>query len=200
MKSIIKTLSALLVFTVISTNMMAQSTKTWKLDNLHSNVKFIVTHLVISEVEGYFKTFEGTISNTKDDFSDASINFTVDVASINTDNSSRDNHLKSDDFFNAEAYPKMTFKSTSFKKKSGNQYTLIGDLTIRNVTKKVTFDVTYGGTAGDGYGNTKAGFKATGKINRLEYGLKWNTITEAGGAVVGKDVKIQLNLQFGLSK
>jgi polyisoprenoid-binding protein YceI len=200
MKRIIQNLSALLLLTFFSVNAIAQTAKNWKLDNLHSNVKFTITHLVISEVDGSFKTFEGSISNTKDDFSDASINFSVDVASVNTDNASRDGHLKGDDFFNAEAYPKMTFKSTSFKKKSGNQYTLTGDLTIRNVTKKVTFDVTYGGTAKDGYGNTKAGFKATGKINRLEYGLKWNTLTEAGGAVVGKDVSIQLNLQFALSK
>ncbi len=200
MKRIIQNLSALLILTFFSVNAIAQTAKNWKLDNLHSNVKFTITHLVISEVDGSFKTFEGSISNTKDDFSDASINFSVDVASVNTDNASRDGHLKGDDFFNAEAYPKMTFKSTSFKKKSGNKYTLTGDLTIRNVTKKVTFDVTYGGTAKDGYGNTKAGFKATGKINRLEYGLKWNTLTEAGGAVVGKDVSIQLNLQFALSK
>ena len=200
MKKIIGNLSAILFVTLFSANIMAQTAKTWKLDNLHSNVKFTVTHLVISEVEGNFKTFDGSISTAKDDFSDANINFTVDVASINTDNANRDGHLKGDDFFNAEAYPKMTFKSTSFKKKSGNQYTLTGDLTIRNVTKKVTFDVTYGGTAKDGYGNTKAGFKATGKINRLEYGLKWNSLTEAGGAVVGKDVSIQLNLQFALSK
>lgn len=200
MKRIILNVSALLILTFFSVNLIAQNTKTWKLDNLHSNVKFTVTHLVISEVDGSFKTFDGSISTTKDDFSDANINFTVDVASINTDNTSRDGHLKGDDFFNAETYPKMTFKSTSFKKKSGNQYTLTGDLTIRNVTKKVTFDVKYGGTAKDGYGNTKAGFKATGKINRLEYGLKWNTLTEAGGAVVGKDVSILLNLEFALSK
>lgn len=200
MKRFILNVSALLILTFFSVNAIAQTAKNWKLDNLHSNVKFTVTHLVISEVEGSFKTFDGTISTTKDDFSDANINFTVDVTSINTDNSSRDGHLKGDDFFNAESYPKMTFKSASFKKKSGNKYTLTGDLTIRNVTKKVIFDVTYGGTAKDPYGNTKAGFKATGKINRLEYGLKWNTLTEAGGAVVGKDVNIQLNLQFALSK
>lgn len=187
----------MIIFSVINST-MAQ--KTWNVDNVHSIVKFSVTHLVISEVEGTFKTYNGSITNTKDDFSDAKINFAVDVNSINTDNSMRDDHLKSDDFFNAQEYPKMNFVGTSFKKKSGNKYVLEGNLTIRNVTKKVTFDVTYGGIANDGYGNTKAGFKASTSINRFDYGLKWNALTEAGGATVGKDVQIILNLQFALAK
>jgi hypothetical protein len=178
----------------------AFSQKTWNVDNIHSSVKFSVTHLIISEVEGTFKTYSGTIKNTKDDFSDAQINFAIDVNSINTDNSMRDDHLKSDDFFNAKDYPKMIFASTSFKKKSGNKYTLEGNLTIRNTSKKVRFDVTYGGTAKDGYGNTKAGFRASTSINRFDYGLKWNALTEAGGATVGKDVAITLNLEFALAK
>jgi polyisoprenoid-binding protein YceI len=112
----------------------------------------------------------------------------------------RDGHLKSDDFFNAEKFPKMTFKSTSFKKKSGNMYELTGDLTVRDITKKATFSVKYGGTAKDAYGNTKAGFKATGKINRFDYGLKWNALTEAGGAAVGADIDLTFNLEFALAK
>ena len=173
---------------------------TWNVDHSHSNVKFNVSHLVISEVEGNFKNFNGTITGNKEDFADAKINFTVDVASINTENSSRDGHLKSDDFFNAEKYPQMIFKSKSFKKVGDNKYELIGDLTIRDVTKQVKFDVIYGGTATDGYGNVKAGFKATSTINRFDYGLKWNTITEAGGMTVGSDVKLILNLQFAKEK
>ncbi|MBY0536087.1 MAG: YceI family protein [Chitinophagaceae bacterium] len=192
-----KTLFALAAL-VISLGASAQGT--WKTDASHSNVKFTVTHLVVSEVDGLFKTFDGTIKTTKADFSDASIDFTVDVASINTDNEMRDKHLKSDDFFNAEKFPKMTFKSVSFKKVSGNKYVLEGDLTIRDITKRVKFDVTYGGTVKDPWGNTKAGFKVKGSINRFDYNLKWNTVTEAGGAVVGKDVEITLNLEFGLSK
>jgi len=168
----------------------------WTVDKAHSSVKFAVSHLVISEVEGSFKTFDGSFQHTKPDFTDAQIQFNVDVASINTDNSMRDDHLKSDDFFNAAQYPQMTFKSVSFIKKSGNRYELTGDLTIRNTTKRVTFDVTYGGTANDGYGNTKAGFKATTTINRFDYGLKWNGLTEAGGLAVGEDVSIVLNLEF----
>jgi polyisoprenoid-binding protein YceI len=185
---------------LISSFSFAQSAKNWKVDNVHSSVRFSVSHLVISEVEGTFKVYDGTISNTKDDFSDAKIDFNIDVASINTENSMRDNHLKADDFFNTEKFPKITFKSISFKKKAGNMYELIGDLTIRDVTKKAVFSVKYGGTQKDGYGNTKAGFKVTGSINRFDYGLKWNALTEAGGATVGKEVELVGNLEFALAK
>jgi polyisoprenoid-binding protein YceI len=172
----------------------------WNVDPVHSNVRFTVPHLVISEVEGSFKKFDGTIASSKPDFTDAAVNFTINVGSINTDNEMRDKHLKADDFFNAEQYPNMTFKSTSFKKVSGNKYVLAGNMTIRNVTKPVKFDVVYGGTAKDGYGNTKAGFKATTTINRFDYDLKWNSLTEAGGATVGKDVTIDLKLEFAQAK
>lgn len=178
----------------------AQTAKTWNVDKMHSSVKFSVSHLVISEVDGSFKIFDGSLVAAKEDFSDAKINFTVDVNSINTDNTNRDGHLKGDDFFNAEKFPAMTFKSTSFKKKSGNMYELTGDLTIRDVTKKATFAVKYGGTTKDPYGNTKAGFKATGSIDRLGYGLKWNTMTEAGGAVVGSEVALTINLEMVQAK
>lgn len=196
-----KRVFSLLIVTlsVISVS-FAQTAKTWNVDKLHSSVKFAVSHLVISEVEGNFKIFDGNLVAAKEDFTDAKINFTVDVNSINTDNSSRDGHLKSDDFFNAEKFPNMTFVGTSFKKKSGSAYELTGDLTIRDVTKKVTFAVKYGGTTKDPYGNTKAGFKATGTINRLQYGLKWNTLTEAGGAVVGSDIDLTINLEMALAK
>jgi polyisoprenoid-binding protein YceI len=172
----------------------------WNIDNAHSSVKFSVPHLVISEVEGNFKKFNGSFTAAKPDFTDANINFAIDVNSVNTDNDMRDKHLKGDDFFNAEQYPNMTFKSTSIKKVSGNKYALYGNLTIRNVTKPVKFDVIYGGTAKDGYGNTKSGFKATTKINRFDYNLKWNTLTEAGGATVGKDITIDMKLQFAQAK
>ncbi len=194
-----KTLLILSSLFLLSKQMYAQSSS-WKIDAVHSNLKFSVEHMVISEVEGSFKVFDGSIQNSNADFTDAVINFTADVNSINTDNSMRDGHLKGDDFFNADKFPKITFQSTSFKKKSGNKYVLTGNLTIRDVTKKVTFDVKYGGTAKDPYGNTKAGFKATGSINRFDYGLKWNTLTEAGGAMVGKDVSFVVNLEFALKK
>ena len=171
----------------------------WSADGMHSSVKFTVSHMGISEVEGRFKIFDGSIVSPTPDFNHAQISFNADVNSINTDNDMRDTHLKSDDFFNAEKYPKMTFVSTSFKKIKGNQYELEGNLTIRDVTKKVKFDVTYGGTMTDPYGNIKSGFKATGKISRSAYNLKWNTVKE-GVAVVGDEVSILLNLEFAKAK
>ncbi|QEC67692.1 YceI family protein [Panacibacter ginsenosidivorans] len=184
--------------TFLSTALFAQTR--WNVDNVHSSVKFNVTHLVISEVEGTFKKFNGSISTPNTDFTDAAVDFAVDINSISTDNEMRDNHLKSDDFFNAAQYPNMTFKSTSFKKVSGNKYQLKGNLTIRNVTRPVTFDVSYGGSMKDPYGNIKAGFKATTTIDRFNYNLKWNSLTEAGGAVVGKDVTIEMRLEFAQAK
>lgn len=186
------------VVALLSTSAFAQTK--WTVDPVHSNVRFTVPHLVISEVEGSFKKFDGSFTGSKADFTDAAINFAIDVNSIDTDNGARDKHLKADDFFNAEQFPTATFKSTSFKKVSGNKYKLAGNLTIRNVTKPVTFDVVYGGTAKDGYGNTKAGFKATTVINRFDYGLKWNALTEAGGATVGQDITLDLKLQFAQAK
>lgn len=167
----------------------------WALDKGHSNVKFTVTHMVVSEVEGTFKTFDGTIESTKPDFSDAVVNFTVDVNSVNTDNENRDKHLKSDDFFNAEKFPQMKFQSTSFKPLGGNKYKLDGNLTIRDVTKPVSFDVTYGGSINTQRG-AKIGFKANTTINRFDYNLKWDKATEAGGLVVAKDVVVSINGQF----
>jgi polyisoprenoid-binding protein YceI len=167
----------------------------WTLDKLHSNVRFSVSHMVVAETEGTFKVFDGTVEYTKSDWSDAKIDFTVDVNSINTDNDYRDKHLKSDDFFNVETYPKMTFKSTSFKPLGNNNYELKGNLTVRDITKPVKFDVKLGGIAGD-----KAGFKATTTINRFDYNLKWNKLTEAGGAVVGKDVEITVRVELDRSK
>lgn len=172
----------------------------WNVDAVHSSVKFSVSHLVISDVDGSFKKFSGSVTASKPDFTDGTVEFTVDVKSISTDNDTRDNHLKSPDFFDAEKYPEMTFKSTSFKKVSGDKYELKGDLTIHGVTKNVKFDVIYGGTVNDGMGNTKAGFKVTTVIDRFEYGLKWSKATEAGGLVVGKDVTINLKLEFAKAK
>ncbi|MFI5196240.1 MAG: YceI family protein [Chitinophagales bacterium] len=182
------------------TNKVETENSKWTNDPVHSSIKFTVSHLTVSEVEGRFKTFNGTIESPSKDFNNAQVNFTVEVNSITTEEENRDKHLKSDDFFNAEKYPQMTFKSTSFKKVKGNVYALEGNLTIRDVTKKIKFAVWYGGTAVDPYSNTKAGFKATGKISRKEYNLKWNKLTEAGGAVVGDEVTMLLNFEFAKQK
>ncbi|MBL7697418.1 MAG: YceI family protein [Chitinophagaceae bacterium] len=169
----------------------------WSVDKAHSSVKFTVTHLVVSEVEGSFKLFDGSMENGKADLSDAKISFKVDVNSIDTDNERRDGHLKSDDFFNAEKYPSMTFTSTSVTPAGGNKYKLAGNLTIRDVTKPVVFDVTYGGSAA---ANTKLGFKAQTTINRFDYNLKWDKATESGGLVVSKEVLITVNAQLNKVK
>ena len=173
----------------------------WLIDKAHSNVRFSVSHLVVSDVEGSFKSFDGSMTATKPDFTDASIVFAADVNSINTDNENRDKHLKSDDFFNAEKFPQVKFVSKSFKALGNNKYTLAGDLTIRDITKPVTFDVTYGGTVTSAaMGGTHAGFKAKTTINRFDYNLKWNGLTSAGDATVGKDVTIDLRLEFAQAK
>lgn len=192
--------SSLIAVALVASALSLKAQTKWVIDPVHSSVNFNIEHLVISEVEGKFKTYNGTISATKPDLTDAVIDFTVDVNSIDTDNEMRDKHLIAADFFDAEKYPKMTFKSTSLKKVSGNKYVLNGNLTIHGITKPAKFDVIYGGTAKDGYGNTKAGFKAKGIINRFDYGLKYNGLTEAGGATLGKEVQIDLKLQFAQAK
>ena len=167
----------------------------WTLDKAHSNVKFSVTHLVVSETEGTFKIFDGSMENSKPDYSDAKISFNVDVNSINTDNEKRDAHLKSDDFFNAEKYPAMKFESTSFTPDGDNKYKLTGNLTIRDITKPVTFDVTYGGIV-NAMGGTRVGFKAKTTIDRFDYNLKWDKTIETGGLVVSKEVNITVNAEL----
>ncbi len=173
---------------------MATATK-WVLDPMHSEVTFKIKHLVISSVTGFFKKFEGTCEAPDDSFADAEIDFSLDVDSIDTNQEMRDTHLKSAEFFDAEKYPKITFKSTSFTK-TGDDFNLEGHLTIKDVTKPVTLKVEFGGTAADFYGNLKAGFEVTGKISRKEFGLTWDGITEAGAIVLGDDVKLSINAQF----
>ena len=169
---------------------------TWKVDKSHSNVKFAVSHMVVSEVEGSFRMFDGSLVASKADLSDAKVSFAVDVASVNTDNEKRDGHLKSDDFFNAEKFPKMSFVSKSMKPLGGNKYALTGDLTLRDVTKTVTFDVTFGGQINTQNGGAKAGFKAKTTIDRLAFGLKWDRALETGSLVVGKDVDVTILVEM----
>lgn len=169
---------------------------TWSIDNMHSEIQFKVKHMMISTVTGSFTQFGAQAETDNDDFEGAKISFEADVASISTGNTDRDNHLRSDDFFNAEKFPKLTFSSSEFKKVGDQQYQLTGDLTIRDITKTVTLDVVYGGTMVDPYGYTKAGFEISGVVNRKEFGLKWNAVTEAGGVVVADEVKLHLNVQL----
>lgn len=173
---------------------MATAT-TWAIDPTHSEVQFKIKHLVISTVTGSFKTFEGTVETENDGFEGAKIQFSADIDSIDTNMAQRDAHLKSADFFDAENFPKLSFVSSSFTQKDDENYVLTGDLTLRGVTKSVTLSATYGGQMVDFYGNTKAGFEISGKINRKDFGLNWSAVTEAGGVVVSDEVKLHINVQ-----
>lgn len=172
------------------------ATTTWQLDPAHSEVAFRVRHLVIATASGKFKTFASTVTTNDDDFSTASIEFTVDTASIDTGVSDRDGHLRSDDFFASEKYPTMQFKSTGIQSTGDNEYELQGDLTIRDVTQPITLQVEFGGIMKDPWGNIKAGFEVNGKVKRKEFGLSWDAVTEAGGVVLGDEVKIHINLEY----
>jgi len=169
---------------------------TYKIDAAHSEITFKVKHLMITNVTGSFTQFDATMESEAADFSDAKISFEADVNSVTTNNEQRDGHLKSDDFFAAEKFPKLTFVSKSFTKKSDDEYTLTGDLTIRDVTKTVDLAVEFGGNMVDPWGQAKAGFEINGKINRKEFGLGWGAVTEAGGVVVSDEVKLHLAVQM----
>ncbi|MCH6236209.1 YceI family protein [Cognataquiflexum rubidum] len=167
-----------------------ETTTKWAIDPTHSEVSFKVKHLVISTVTGNFKSFEGGAESPSDDFQGAEISFAAHIASIDTNQSDRDNHLKSADFFDAEKYPKMIFTGTL----EGNS--LKGELTIKDVTKTVVLSADFGGVVQDPYGQTKAGFELEGKISRKEFGLTWNAVTEAGSVVVSDQVRILANIQI----
>lgn len=173
----------------------AAATK-WVLDPTHSEVQFKIKHLVISTVTGSFKSFQGSMQSTGDDaFENAQLEFSLDVDSIDTNQEQRDGHLKGDEFFDVAQFPTIKFESTAFAKK-GDSFQVTGNLTMKDVTKPVTLEAEYGGSAVDFYGNHKAGFEVTGKINRKEFGLTWGAVTEAGSIVLGDDVKLIANVQF----
>jgi polyisoprenoid-binding protein YceI len=167
----------------------------WAVDKTSSSIKFNVIRLLIEEVEGKFENFDGSMEATKPDFSDAKISFTVDATSLNSDDEYRDKHIKGEDFMDVTKYPKMTFVSTAFKPAGGNNYKLTGNLTIHGKTLSTTFDVVYNGTKTVG-GKQRANFSANAEIDRFNFDLKWNKITEAGGLVVSKEVKIIMELDM----
>jgi polyisoprenoid-binding protein YceI len=169
------------------------ATTNWSLDPTHSEVQFKVKHLMITNVTGQFAVISASAESDGNDFSHASVAFEADTASVNTGNEQRDGHLKSPDFFDVATYPKIGFKSTDFNAESGK---ITGDLTIRNVTKPVSFDVEFSGTNTDPWGNEKAGFSISGKINRTDFGLNWNAALEKGGVLVSEDVKLQAEIQL----
>ena len=164
---------------------------TWNVDTAHSEIAFKVKHMMISTVTGHFEDFSASVETDNDNFTNGIFNFSARIDSINTKNSDRDAHLKSDDFFNAESYPEMTFNSKSF-----DGSIMVGDLTIRDVTKEIELDVDFNGVAVDPYGQTKAGFEITGIIHRQDFNLTWGAVTEAGSVVVADKVKLVIDLQF----
>jgi polyisoprenoid-binding protein YceI len=164
----------------------------WKIDPMHSEVQFKVKHLMISTVTGDFKAYDATVETESEDaFENAKISFSAQIDSISTGNEQRDGHLKSGEFFDAEAFPTLKFESISY---AGS--VLKGNLTIKDVTKEIELEAEFGGLMTDFYGQTKAGFEISGKINRKDFGLTWSGITEAGGVVVSDDVKLILNVQM----
>ncbi|RYG20399.1 MAG: polyisoprenoid-binding protein [Chitinophagaceae bacterium] len=171
------------------------ATTKWALDPTHSELQFKVKHLMITTVTGTLKSFSAELSSEGDEFTGATIAFSGDISSLDTGNTDRDNHLKSGDFFDAEKFPTMDFKSTSMEK-DGDNYVIKGDLTIKETTKPVKLTAEFGGIATDPWGNTKAGFTLSGKINRSEFGLNWNAALETGGVMVSEEVRILGELQF----
>ncbi|WP_443945421.1 YceI family protein [Pedobacter sp. AW1-32] len=171
------------------------ATTKWTLDPTHSELQFKVKHLMITTVTGSLKSFSADLSVEGDDFSNLEISFQGDISSIDTGNTDRDNHLKTADFFDAENFPEVAFKSTSVEK-DGDDYTVKGDLTLKGETKPITLKAEFGGTATDPWGNTKAGFTLTGKINRTDFGLVYNATLETGGVMLSEDVRILGELQF----
>lgn len=172
------------------------STK-WSIDPAHSEIQFKVKHLMITTVTGHFSKFEGEAETEGNDFSTAKILVKIDAASVSTGNEQRDGHMKSADFLEPEKYPDLTFRSSRLEKTAGtNSYDLSGDLTIKDVTRPIKLAVDFGGMEKDPWGNTKAGFTVTGKLNRKDWGLNWNAALESGGVLVSDEVKIACEVQF----
>lgn len=169
---------------------------TWAIDPTHSEIGFKVKHMMFTNVSGKFNLFDADIVNEEEQFETSAINFSAEVNSINTGNDDRDNHLRSADFFDAENFGKLTFKSTGVTKINEGEYKISGDLTIKDVTKNITLEAEYSGQMKDPWGNTKIGLSLNGKINRKEFGLTWNAALETGGVLVGEDIKLNAEVQF----
>jgi polyisoprenoid-binding protein YceI len=171
---------------------------TWKLDPTHSEISFSVRHLAISKVRGTFEKFDVTVV-TSHEAAESTVEATIDVASVNTNQEQRDAHLRTSDFFQVDEHPTATFRSTGWAV-DGEDFSLTGDLTLRGVTKPITLKGEFGGLITDGYGQVKAGASATTKINRHDFGVSWNAALEAGGLTLGDDVTISIELQLVLQK
>lgn len=172
------------------------ATTKWAIDPTHSEVGFKIKHMMFTNVSGKFENYDASITTDGDNFENAAISFSADIDSVDTRNADRDNHLKSADFFDAENHPKLTFKASSFTKIDDDNYELSGDLSMRGVTKFVKLPVEFSGLMKDPWGNTKAGLNISGKINRKDWGLNWNSALETGGVLVSEDVRLNIELQL----
>ena len=172
------------------------STTKWVIDPTHSEIGFKVKHMMFTNVAGKFNKYDATITSENDDFQGADFQFSADIDSIDTGNTDRDNHLKSADFFNGEENPKLTFRSSSFVKEDGENYQLSGDLTLNGITKFVQLPVEFSGVMKDPWGNEKIGLNITGKINRKDWGLTWNSALETGGVLVSDEVRLNIEVQL----
>ena len=170
-------------------------TNRWNIDAAHSGINFSIRHMVFSKVRGRFGTYAGTIELDDGDFTRSRVAATIDAASIDTGTAQRDAHLKSPDFFDVEKYPQLRFRSTRIEEVDADRYRVIGELTIRDVTREVTLDVEVGGKGKDPWGNERFGFIAKTAIDRKDFGLQWNQVLEAGGVLVGDRVDIELDVQ-----
>ena len=178
------------------TTALLPETSTWKLDASHSSIGFSVKHLMIATVKGSFGKYEASFTGDETDLSKASVTVDIDAASINTGNDQRDGHLRSPDFFDAEKFPSITFVGKRIVGSAFGAFKIVGDLTIRGITREITLDASFEGRAKDPWGNARLGYSAKGKINRSEFGLTWNQALEAGGVVVSEEVKISVEASF----
>jgi polyisoprenoid-binding protein YceI len=181
---------------LLSLSFTVQAQTKWAIDASHSNIQFSVSHMVVAEVTGRFAEFSGTVITTKDDFTDAKGEVTIKTASVNTDNAKRDEHLKSDDFFDAVKYPEIKFISKSVAKADDDSYLVEGELTMKGITKPIKLEAVYKGQIKDPWGGTRAGWKAKSSLDRFDYGLTWNKLIESGGLVVGRTIELNFNVEL----
>jgi polyisoprenoid-binding protein YceI len=173
---------------------------TWKIDASHSHVGFSVKHMMIATVRGQFETYSGTLELDAEDLTRSKLSGEIEVASINTREAARDEHLRSADFFDAANHPTIRFQSTRIEHVEGNEYKVTGDITIRGVTRPIVLDVEYAGVHKDPWGGTRTGFTVTGSLNRKDFGLTWNAALETGGVLVGDKIKLELEIEAVLEQ
>ena len=195
MKEKMKLIASIVIAMFITQSLVGQSTS-WKVDPSHSSIGFSVDHLVISETVGEFNQYEMDIRSDDSNFTDASFEIIIKAESIDTKDADRDKHLRSADFFDVEQFPEITFVGKRFKKVEGKSYKVTGDLTIHGITKSVEFDAEFGGIVNDPWGGVRAGLKLWGEIDRYDFGLKYNSVLEAGGLAIGQEVRIACRLEL----